>query len=273
MHKYQPRLHVIRTSDLTQIPWAPQQAYVFPETEFIAVTAYQVCLLWLQLPASDRLLILCPLSLQNDRITKLKIDNNPFAKGFRESGQSRCKRKLNDSPPPPQAQTASGVASSTANDMDYSVSPSAKRMRHVDELTMLPTQQPSRLLMPRHYLLDTLEANFYMPAPPQFQPNIDYARHIASHPSWAYTPPSPDSSCASSSCESAADPDADTFVDVVGTTTSGTTEPALESESISHIAAAAAATAASAAAAAASPPKPKRSSFSILDILGTTVSV
>lgn len=34
------------------------------------------------------------LILQNDRITKLKIDNNPFAKGFRESGQSRCKRKL-----------------------------------------------------------------------------------------------------------------------------------------------------------------------------------
>jgi hypothetical protein len=32
--------------------------------------------------------------LQNDRITKLKIDNNPFAKGFRETGQSRCKRKV-----------------------------------------------------------------------------------------------------------------------------------------------------------------------------------
>lgn len=31
---------------------------------------------------------------QNDRITKLKIDNNPFAKGFRELGQSRIKRKL-----------------------------------------------------------------------------------------------------------------------------------------------------------------------------------
>ena len=31
--------------------------------------------------------------MQNDRITKLKIDNNPFAKGFRETGQSRCKRK------------------------------------------------------------------------------------------------------------------------------------------------------------------------------------
>ncbi|CAD7004866.1 unnamed protein product [Ceratitis capitata] len=71
MHKYQPRLHIIRTSDLTQLPWAAQQAFVFPETEFVAVTAYQ-----------------------NDRITKLKIDNNPFAKGFRETGQSRCKRKL-----------------------------------------------------------------------------------------------------------------------------------------------------------------------------------
>lgn len=31
---------------------------------------------------------------QNENITKLKIDNNPFAKGFRDSGQSRCKRKL-----------------------------------------------------------------------------------------------------------------------------------------------------------------------------------
>ncbi|XP_017138811.1 T-box transcription factor TBX6 [Drosophila miranda] len=72
MHKYQPRLHIIRSSELTQLPWAPQQAFIFPETEFVAVTAYQ-----------------------NDRITKLKIDNNPFAKGFRESGQSRCKRKLN----------------------------------------------------------------------------------------------------------------------------------------------------------------------------------
>ncbi|XP_011183778.1 T-box transcription factor TBX18 [Zeugodacus cucurbitae] len=75
MHKYQPRIHVIRTADLTQIPWAPQQAFIFPETEFVAVTAYQ-----------------------NDRITKLKIDNNPFAKGFRETGQSRSKRKMSSSP-------------------------------------------------------------------------------------------------------------------------------------------------------------------------------
>lgn len=36
--------------------------------------------------------------MQNDRITKLKIDNNPFAKGFRELGQSRIKRKLTSKP-------------------------------------------------------------------------------------------------------------------------------------------------------------------------------
>jgi T-box len=42
MHKYQPRLHIIRTSEPAQIPWAPQQAFTFPETEFVAVTAYQV---------------------------------------------------------------------------------------------------------------------------------------------------------------------------------------------------------------------------------------
>jgi T-box protein 6 len=42
MHKYQPRIHIVRTSDPSQIPWAAQQAFTFPETEFFAVTAYQV---------------------------------------------------------------------------------------------------------------------------------------------------------------------------------------------------------------------------------------
>ncbi|ALC43727.1 Doc3 [Drosophila busckii] len=234
MHKYQPRLHVIRTADLAQIPWAPQQAYVFPETEFIAVTAYQ-----------------------NDRITKLKIDNNPFAKGFRESGQSRCKRKLNEAPPSPTP------SQSTVDTIDVEL-PSAKRPRM--PLPLLASQ--SAAAIPPHYLLDTLESNFYLSPPPppppsqqQAQLAIDYARHMGSYPSWAYTPPSPDSSCASFSGDSAldteADADADTFVDVVGTAKSDLP----------------AASFAVAAAAAAAAPKPKRSSFSILDILGTTVSV
>ncbi|XP_033160572.1 T-box transcription factor TBX3 [Drosophila mauritiana] len=247
MHKYQPRLHVIRTSDLGQIPWAPQQAFVFPETEFIAVTAYQ-----------------------NDRITKLKIDNNPFAKGFRESGQSRCKRKINDSPPPTQPEV---------NQVDRSpvTSPLAKRLRLVEEFPQHHHHQSHQshpsVPMQRHYLLDALEANFYVPAPPP--PAIEYARHIGgAYPSWAYTPPSPASSVSSSSAgstsgESAADreadADADTFVDVVGTAPVAPPPPSPPVP-----------TTATAPAPSSSDPtmaKPKRSSFSISDILGTSSSI
>jgi hypothetical protein len=36
------------------------------------------------------------LLFQNERVTLLKIDNNPFAKGFRENGLSYAKRKQNE---------------------------------------------------------------------------------------------------------------------------------------------------------------------------------
>lgn len=75
MHKYQPRIIISQTSDPMAIAWAPTRSFIFPETQFIAVTAYQ-----------------------NEKITKLKIDHNPFAKGFRETGQAKRKRSdLNDS--------------------------------------------------------------------------------------------------------------------------------------------------------------------------------
>ncbi|XP_076265561.1 dorsocross1 [Rhynchophorus ferrugineus] len=70
MHKYQPRIIIAKTTEPAAFAWSPNSCVVFPETQFVAVTAYQ-----------------------NERITQLKIDNNPFAKGFRESGQSKCKRK------------------------------------------------------------------------------------------------------------------------------------------------------------------------------------
>lgn len=60
-------------------------------------------------------------SLQNDRITKLKIDNNPFAKGFRETGQSRCKRKLTQA-------TSSSVSVSSASSSSSSVSSSSSAL-------------------------------------------------------------------------------------------------------------------------------------------------
>lgn len=59
MHKYVPRIHVSLENDSKNV-----KTYTFMETQFIAVTAYQ-----------------------NTDITQLKIDNNPFAKGFRENSE------------------------------------------------------------------------------------------------------------------------------------------------------------------------------------------
>ncbi|XP_002662050.2 T-box transcription factor TBX3 [Danio rerio] len=70
MHKYQPRFHIVRANDVLKLPYSTFKTYVFPETEFIAVTAYQ-----------------------NEKITQLKIDNNPFAKGFRETGNGRREKR------------------------------------------------------------------------------------------------------------------------------------------------------------------------------------
>ena len=57
MHKYIPRLHIAPVDDHKNV-----KTYTFDETKFIAVTAYQ-----------------------NTDITQLKIDYNPFAKGFRDN--------------------------------------------------------------------------------------------------------------------------------------------------------------------------------------------
>ena len=41
MHKYQPRFHLVRANDVLKLPYSTFRTYVFKETEFIAVTAYQ----------------------------------------------------------------------------------------------------------------------------------------------------------------------------------------------------------------------------------------
>lgn len=71
MHRYQPRIHLVRLPHGRSTPKLPKdlegfdhKTFIFPETVFTAVTAYQ-----------------------NQLITKLKIDSNPFAKGFRDSSR------------------------------------------------------------------------------------------------------------------------------------------------------------------------------------------
>uniref|UniRef100_A0A1I8EA51 T-box domain-containing protein n=3 Tax=Wuchereria bancrofti TaxID=6293 RepID=A0A1I8EA51_WUCBA len=58
MHRYQPNIHVVVHADGNG---RQCRTFSFPNTSFMAVTAYQ-----------------------NHRITELKIESNPFAKGFRE---------------------------------------------------------------------------------------------------------------------------------------------------------------------------------------------
>lgn len=41
MHKYQPRFHIVKVNDILKLPYSTFRTYVFSETQFVAVTAYQ----------------------------------------------------------------------------------------------------------------------------------------------------------------------------------------------------------------------------------------
>ncbi|CAM9843191.1 unnamed protein product, partial [Bubo scandiacus] len=84
LHKYQPRLHVteVKEGEGEEVYPSPHtHTFAFPETQFIAVTAYQ-----------------------NADITQLKIDHNPFAKGFRDNFDSMYTASEGDrlTPSPPE---------------------------------------------------------------------------------------------------------------------------------------------------------------------------
>ncbi|XP_077597095.1 MAX gene-associated protein isoform X2 [Stigmatopora nigra] len=78
MHRYIPQLHIIPVADSGSLPRVESPntlTFTFPQMEFTTVTSYQ-----------------------NFVITQLKINHNPFAKGFREE---RNKCHLSDSPVEP----------------------------------------------------------------------------------------------------------------------------------------------------------------------------
>ncbi|KAL8176655.1 UNVERIFIED_CONTAM: hypothetical protein K2H54_037317 [Gekko kuhli] len=77
MHRYQPRIHIVGAGG-RRGAGGGCASFTFPETQFLTVTAYQ-----------------------NPQITQMKIESNPFAKGFRENGmnskrerEARIKRKM-----------------------------------------------------------------------------------------------------------------------------------------------------------------------------------
>nr|XP_004651144.1 T-box transcription factor T isoform X3 [Jaculus jaculus] len=71
LHKYEPRVHIVRVGG----PQRMITSHCFPETQFIAVTAYQ-----------------------NEEITALKIKYNPFAKAFLDAKERSDHKDLMEEP-------------------------------------------------------------------------------------------------------------------------------------------------------------------------------
>uniref|UniRef100_A0A4Y0BJ89 T-box domain-containing protein n=1 Tax=Anopheles funestus TaxID=62324 RepID=A0A4Y0BJ89_ANOFN len=146
MHRYQPRIHLARLGPGQNIPITPKElsdvdhkTYVFPETIFTAVTAYQ-----------------------NQLITKLKIDSNPFAKGFRDSSrltdfdrdpmdallyEQHMRSPLRMFPDPLMAQFASGPGPELMSD----ASSAALLEKARQHLQMWGRSPYSELLLPQMY--------------------------------------------------------------------------------------------------------------------------
>ncbi|XP_036104126.1 T-box transcription factor T isoform X2 [Molossus molossus] len=71
LHKYEPRIHIVRVGG----PQRMITSHCFPETQFIAVTAYQ-----------------------NEEITALKIKYNPFAKAFLDAKERSDHKDMMEDP-------------------------------------------------------------------------------------------------------------------------------------------------------------------------------
>lgn len=105
LHKYEPIVHIVRvqsgTGPTLPMDWAGPnnrvRSFPFPETQFIAVTAYQ-----------------------NEEVTQLKIQHNPFAKAFldnKDRGESNHIHHGSGSPmnSSPQLQVPSRIQQLLAN--------------------------------------------------------------------------------------------------------------------------------------------------------------
>ncbi|KAM4616850.1 T-box transcription factor TBX3-like [Polymixia lowei] len=151
MHKYQPRFHVVKANDILKLPYSTFRTYIFSETEFIAVTAYQ-----------------------NDMITQLKIDNNPFAKGFRDTGNGRReKRKLQHSSQNAKEMRMNEIQAEPLKDSSLEYSDNSKSSdltRHLNDLSIVnsgfhPAQVNLGATLYRYATIDVSLQH-------QFQPNI-----------------------------------------------------------------------------------------------------
>jgi T-box protein 1 len=127
MHKYQPRFHAVYVNPKSEDVSHTEnfKTFIFPETKFTAVTAYQ-----------------------NHRITQLKIASNPFAKGFRDCDPDDCVvevlTQLNQVQRPrshhrPSSLQLLGIASKTPKPIHHPCS----NAKSVSPVSLLPCSAPS----------------------------------------------------------------------------------------------------------------------------------
>ncbi|CAL2036123.1 unnamed protein product [Caenorhabditis brenneri] len=110
MHRYQPRFHIVRCDQFNKAIVSTFRTFVFKHTDFMAVTAYQ-----------------------NQDVTKKKIANNPFAKGFRNRNDEEdrpvkrrhreVKKKKEKTPPASEDEE-----------------PEAKKRKIIENIPLIPSQ-------------------------------------------------------------------------------------------------------------------------------------
>ncbi|KPI93199.1 T-box transcription factor TBX1 [Papilio xuthus] len=147
MHRYQPRLHVVYLPAEGARPapapaTVPYRTFVFPETGFTAVTAYQ-----------------------NHRITQLKIASNPFAKGFRDCDPDDCPPEQSQQRAVARRREATAPEPCPALAQPYAAEPSACGPLYAHAHTVRPPEQSQQRAVARRR-----EATAPEPCPALAQP-------------------------------------------------------------------------------------------------------
>ncbi|XP_066261433.1 T-box transcription factor TBX10 [Euwallacea similis] len=148
MHRYQPRFHVVylppKNTQNEENCNDNFKTFVFPETSFTAVTAYQ-----------------------NHRITQLKIASNPFAKGFRDCDPDDGSTEI-PSPSQQRQRTTSRSTPTSCSTKDDETSEQLGTQGHHQSSAGEPLHNThTSMIFQSRY-----QATNQAPAPALLQPNI-----------------------------------------------------------------------------------------------------
>ncbi|XP_018496508.1 T-box transcription factor TBX3-like [Galendromus occidentalis] len=151
MHRYTPRLHVFLGSDIARLDARNFTTFIFPETSFMAVTAYQ-----------------------NEEVTNLKIKYNPFAKGFRDDDRRQTTKRsaddagMNEDQDSTETKSVREDAASSSPETPCSSSPDTaiQTASSKGDLQLVPVPHPS---LPQMTPMQ-LDLQLRMPYDPRYWP-------------------------------------------------------------------------------------------------------